>query len=64
MVERFLAGDSARSLAADLEASGVPTATPGQWRSTSARHFCGRRASLVCEVSPQPGRGGASKCMR
>lgn len=39
MVDRFLAGESARSLAADLEARKVPTSTGSSWRSTTVRNL-------------------------
>ncbi|KQP24438.1 hypothetical protein ASF38_16145 [Aeromicrobium sp. Leaf272] len=39
MVERFLAGESARSLAADLDARGVPTSSGSPWRSTTIRNL-------------------------
>lgn len=39
MVERFLAGESARSLAVDLEQRGVPTSSGSPWRSTTIRNL-------------------------
>lgn len=39
IVARFLAGESARSLAVDLEARKVPTSTGVAWRSTTVRNL-------------------------
>lgn len=37
VVERYVAGESARAIAEDLQGRGVPTATGAEWRSTTIR---------------------------
>ncbi|WP_344784732.1 recombinase family protein [Microbacterium kribbense] len=37
IVARYIAGESARAVAEDLQERGVPTSTGGQWRSTTIR---------------------------